>query len=193
MKKFIQGLLISSLMAAPVLAAPTNYNVDAAHSSVTFNIRHLVSTVEGRFRDFQGTIAYDSATPANSKVDFTIKSASIFTDNDQRDGHLKSPDFFDVAKYPTLEFHSKKVMARGKNLEVVGVLTIHGVSKPASLSVKPQGTAVGPYGPVAGFSTDFTINRKDFGIVWNKNLDSGSSMLGEDVNIRVLVEAGQAK
>lgn len=196
MKIAIGSLVLAAGLAlsAPSYAAPTSYSVDPNHSSIVFTVRHLVSQVEGRFRNFDGSIEWDAANPKASSVNFVVKSDSIFTDNDKRDGHLKSPDFFDVAKYPTLEFHSKKVTPRGKDtLEVVGQMTIHGVTKPLMVTVTKLGSAVGPMGEVAGFRTEFTINRKDYGVIWNKNLDSGTSMLGDDVNVRVLVEAGKKK
>ena len=193
MKNTLRGMLVSLLLAAPMAAwaEPVSYTVDPVHSSITFTIRHLVSMVEGRFKSFEGTIAYDAADPKNSKVDFTVPADSIFTDNDGRDKHLKGADFFDVAKYPKLEFHSKKVIQRGKNLEVVGDLTMHGVTKGVSVTVTPLGTSPHPMGgTVAGFKTEFDVNRKDFGIVYNKVLDGGTSMLGDEVSVRILVEAG---
>jgi polyisoprenoid-binding protein YceI len=195
--KFVIGTLVLAAglaFAAPSYAAPTSYSVDPAHSSIVFTVRHLVTEVEGRFRNFEGSINWDASNPRASTVNFVVKSDSIFTDNDKRDGHLKSPDFFDVAKYPTLEFHSKKVTPRGKDtLEVVGQMTIHGVTKPMMVTVTKLGSAVGPNGEVAGFRTEFSVNRKDYGVIWNKTLDSGSTMLGEDVAVRVLVEAGKKK
>ena len=194
MKNTLRGLLFSLILAAPMAswAAPATYTVDGTHSSVTFTVRHLVSQVEGRFKNFAGTIDYDVADPKNSKVDFTVQSDSIFTDNEKRDGHLKGADFFDVAKYPTLEFHSKKVIPRGKNLEVVGEISLHGVKKPITVTVTPLGVSPSPFGgTVAGFKTEFEINRKDFGVIWNKSLDSGGTMLGEEVNVRILVEAAK--
>ncbi|MBN9416040.1 hypothetical protein ABS71_11145 [bacterium SCN 62-11] len=190
--KSLVSLALGAAITWGAWAQPTTYKVDPSHSSVVFNIRHLVSQVEGRFRDFQGSIDYDQKNPRNSKVSFTVKADSIFTDNDKRDAHLKGDDFFAVDKFPTLTFQSKKVLPRGQNkLDVLGTLTIHGVSKDVMVPVQVLGVGPGFKGEVAGFRSDFTIQRKDFGIVWNSKLDKGGSVLGEDVEIRLLVEAGK--
>ena len=190
MKRLILGFWALGMgMAA---AQPVTYKVDPVHSSVIFNIRHLVSQVEGRFRDFQGSIAYDAKEVGNSSVEFSVKSDSIFTDNEKRDAHLKGDDFFATAKYPTLTFKSKRVAPRGPGkLDVLGTLTIHGVSKEVLVPVTVLGVGQGFKGEVAGFRSDFSINRKDFGIIWNSNLDKGGSVLGEEVEIRLLVEAAR--
>jgi len=183
----LTSILLASQMA---WAAPVSYDVDPVHSSIVFSIRHFVSQVEGRFKAFTGTISYDIENPSNSTVKFSVTADSISTDNEKRDGHLKSADFFDVAKYPTLAFESKKVVPRGKDsLDVVGVMTIHGVSKNMTIPVTVLGVGKGKQGPVAGFKSEFPLNRKDFGIVWNSTLDNGGTMLGDDVNIRINVEA----
>ncbi|MBX3168757.1 MAG: YceI family protein [Candidatus Eremiobacteraeota bacterium] len=191
-KQSLVSLALGATLALSAWSEPASYKVDPAHSSVVFNIRHLVSQVEGRFRDFQGSIDYDQKDPRNSKVSFTVKADSIFTDNEKRDAHLKGDDFFAVDKYPNLTFQSKKVSPRGPNkLDVLGTLTIHGVSKDVLVPVQVLGIGPGFQGEVAGFRSDFTINRKDFGIVWNSKLDKGGSVLGEDVEVRLLVEAGK--
>ena len=180
------------MVSLVALAAPANYKVDPSHSSVGFSIRHLVSQVEGRFGKFEGQIQMDQADLKNSKVDFSVDAASINTDNEKRDAHLRGADFFEVEKYPSLSFKSKRVQPRGKDkLEVFGTMTIHGVSKDMSIPVTVLGVGPGFQGEVAGYTSDFTINRKDFGIVWNTNLDKGGSVLGEEVAIRVRVEAGR--
>ncbi len=174
------------------LAQPAAYKVDPAHSSIVFNVRHLVSQVEGRFRDFEGTINYDAKNLKNSSVEFSVKADSIFTDNEKRDAHLKNDDFFAVDKYPTLSFKSKRVVPRGDNkFEVLGTMTIRGVAKEVMVPVQLLGVGPGFQGEVAGFRSDFTINRKDYGIIWNRNLDKGGSVLGDEVSVRLLVEAGK--
>ena len=189
---FYKSLVLAAVLTATGWAQPATYKVDPAHSSVVFNIRHLVSQVEGRFRDFQGSIDYDQKNPRNSKVNFTVQADSIFTDNEKRDAHLKGDDFFAVDKYPSLSFQSKKVLPRGQNkLEVLGTLTIHGISKEVLVPVQLLGVGPGFQGEVAGFRSDFSINRKDYGIVWNSKLDKGGSVLGDEVEIRLLVEAGK--
>jgi polyisoprenoid-binding protein YceI len=189
------GLTLGSLLLAgqALWAAPTSYEVDPAHSGINFSVRHFFSPVQGKFRSFTGTIRYDQGHPEDSSVSFTVQSASIDTDNEKRDGHLKSPDFFDVAKFPTLTFESKKVTpdrSNRKRLNVTGTLTLHGVSQNVTIPVTLLGTGKGMMGPIAGFEADFEVNRKDYGIVWNKALDGGGTMLGDDVQVKVTIEAG---
>lgn len=190
------GALAALALATPLAAAPLPFKIDPAHSQVSFTIRHFFSRVPGRFNDFAGTIQLDEKDLSRSSVEATIQAASIFTNNDHRDKDLKSPNFFSVDSFPTLVFKSTKVTpGDGGKLTIDGNLTIHGVTKPVSL----QGSFLGA-GPVnieggynagyrAGFEATTTINRKDFGIVWNKTLDQGGTMLGDDVAITIGVEA----
>jgi len=190
------GALAALALATPLAAAPLPFKIDPAHSQVSFTIRHFFSRVPGRFNDFAGTIQLDEKDLSRSSVEATIQAASIFTNNDHRDKDLKSPNFFSVDSFPTLIFKSTKVTpGDGGKLTIDGNLTIHGVTKPVSL----QGSFLGA-GPVnieggynagyrAGFEATTTINRKDFGIVWNKTLDQGGTMLGDDVAITIGVEA----
>lgn len=188
----LKTLVLTAALAMPALAAPVTYEVDKVHSSIVFNVRHLVSQAEGRFRDFAGSIRYDAQDVKQSSVEFTVQSASIFTDNEKRDAHLKGEDFFAVEKYPTLSFKSKRVVPRGENkLDVLGTLTMRGVSKDIMVPVSILGVGPGMRGEVAGFRSDFKVNRKDFGIVWNSNLDKGGTVLGDEVEVRLLVEAGR--
>ncbi|MBX3170353.1 MAG: YceI family protein [Candidatus Eremiobacteraeota bacterium] len=187
----LKALCLAALLAAPAMAELTTYQVDPVHSSVTFTIRHLVSEVEGRFRDFEGTVKYDPKNVPASSVNFTVKANSIFTDNEKRDGHLKGDDFFAVEKFPTLTFQSKTVKARGAGkLEVFGNLTIKGTSKAVQV---PCTVAVGqgPKGEVIGVVGEFAINRKDYGIVYNQTLDKGGTALGDDVKIKIRVEGAK--
>ncbi|MCM2303168.1 MAG: YceI family protein [Elusimicrobia bacterium] len=177
-------------VAAPAVHADT-YEIDASHSQVGFRIRHLVGKVPGRFTKFSGTVEYTPGQPKSWKVDATIDPASINTDNEKRDGHLKAPDFFDVAKYPEMSFKSTKVTnVKGDTAKLHGELTMHGVTKPVVLDLELGGTTKDPWGNIrAGFSATGTIDRKDFGIVWNKALDTGGVMLGDDVAISLDIEA----
>jgi len=185
-------LLSSALvLAAPVLAAPQTFEIDPVHSRVEFTIRHMFSKVTGNFGKFQGVITYDAAAPASSSVKAEIDASSIDTNNDRRDAHLKSPDFFDVAKYPTLTFTSNKVSpaADGK-LKVEGTLSIHGITKPVVLDAAFLGSGPGLDGVTrAGFEATTKVDRKDYGIVWNKALDQGGTLLGDDVQINLEIEA----
>jgi polyisoprenoid-binding protein YceI len=188
----VSSLLAGALLiAAPVLAAPQSYEIDPVHSRVEFTIRHMFSKVTGTFGKFKGAVQYDAAAPANSSVNAEIDASTIDTYNDYRDKDLRSPNFFDVAKYPTLTFVSSKVTpgADGK-LKVEGTLTIHGVSKPVVLDAAFLGSGPGLDGvPRAGFEASTKVDRKEYGIVWNKALDQGGTLLGDDVLINLDIEA----
>lgn len=190
-KTFIQALSLALLLPALAAAELAVYNVDPSHSGVSFTIRHFVTNTPGRFKDFGGTIKYDKANPAASSVEFTVKTPSIDTANDDRDNHLRGGDFFEVEKFPTMTFVSKKVAAKDADtLEVTGDLTIKGVTKSITIPVEVLGTAKTPNGEKAGFETAFTINRKDYGIVWNRVMDSGA-VLGDDVKVTISIEANR--
>lgn len=182
-------LLLTLGAAAPLLAADT-YTIDKNHSSVEFRIRHFASKVSGRFGDFEGTIQADPAKPDASSVTFTIKTASIDTNNSHRDDDLKSPNFFDATKFPEITFKSSKMTSTGKDqYAVTGTLTMHGVSKEVTLPVTYLGTAKDPRGNEhAGFELNTKLNRKDFGVDWNKTLDSGGLMLSDDVDVTIDLE-----
>jgi polyisoprenoid-binding protein YceI len=187
-------LWLAFLILLPALAAAelVTYKVDGDHSGVGFTIRHFVSNVPGRFRDFDGVIKYDKQNPAASSVEFTVKAASIDTSNNDRDEHLRGADFFDVQKFPTLTFTSTKVAAKDADtLDVTGNLTMHGVTKQITIPVEVLGSVKTPNGEKAGFESSFTVNRKDYGIVWNRVLDAGGSVLGEDVKINIAIEANR--
>ena len=179
------------LTAASVLAAPQTYVVDRAHSEADFSIRHMMSKVSGKFDDFSGAINVDRANPAASSVEFTIKAASINTGNEGRDKDLRSANFFDVEKHPEIHFKSVSVApSKTKNLyEVTGDLTMHGVTKRVALPVEFLGFQKDPWGNErAGFAVDTTLNRKDYGINWNKALDNGGVLLGDDVKVSINLE-----
>jgi len=176
-------------------AAPLTFDIDKVHSQVGFSIRHFFSKVPGQFKDFSGTIVMDPMRPAASSVDVTIQAASIFMDNERRDSHLRSPDFFAADSFPTLTFKSTKVAPAGKDkYKVTGDLTMRGVTKSVVLDVEFLGmgqVAIGgqSMGTKAGFEATTSVNRHDFGINWNKTLDQGGLMLGEDVAISLHIEA----
>ena len=177
-------------------AAPETFTFDKTHSEVGFNIRHIFSKVHGRFENYDGSIVFDEKNLAASSVQVTIADSSINTQNERRDNHLRSEDFFWVEKYPTLEFKSTKVVP-GKDkdhFQVLGNLTMRGVTKPVTLEVEMLGmgaVSIGgnSMGTRAGFQATTTVNRKDYGIIWNKTLDTGAVMLGEDVQIVLNIEA----
>jgi polyisoprenoid-binding protein YceI len=185
---FAAGLSIAGIAAA----ATETFVFDKAHTQVGFQIRHFLTKVEGRFRDYEGRIVIDRQNPANSRVDVTIQAASIDTGNDRRDADLKSANFFEVDKYPTITFKSTKVTPNGKDLYLVtGDLTMHGVTKALVVPVRHTGFLNLGKMEKAGFEVTLPMNRKDFGITWNRTLDAGGTMLGDDVQITVLVEANK--
>ena len=194
----IKRAFVTAALAAglAVPATADTFVVDKAHSSATFSIRHLMSRVNGRFTDFTGTIVGDPAKPAEAKVEFTLKAASIDTDQDARDKHLRSADFFDAEKYPEITFKSTKITpAAGKDtFDVTGNLTIRGVTKQVTLPVTYLGSLVDPYkNEKFGFEATTTLNRKDFGIVWNAALDAGGTVLSDDVAVTVNLQAARRK
>ena len=189
--RFIRTVLVTALMATPLLAqnAPETWTVDKGHSSATFKVRHMMANVTGMFREFAGNINIDRADPARSSVEFTIQAASIDTGNANRDEHLRSPDFFDAAKFPTITFKSTAVSAKSANeFDVTGDLTMHGVTRRVTLPVSFLGFGKTARGEKGGFEIETTLNRKDYGILWNKTLDEGGLLLGEDVKVSINLE-----
>jgi len=183
----------AAVLAIPLAAAATTWELDPAHTSVQFSVRHLmVSNVRGEFGKTSGTVEANEADAARSKIEATIDAASIDTRNEKRDTHLRSADFLDVAKYPTITFASKKVEPAGAgHFKVTGDLTLHGVTREVVLDVQgPTPQIKDPWGKArAGAQATTTINRKDFGINWNQALDAGGVAVGDEVTITIDVEA----
>ncbi len=179
------------LFAALPATAAQIFTIDPVHSGAEFKIRHFVTQVSGRFTTLEGTISFDEQAIENSSVEVTIQAASIDTNNEKRDGHLKSADFFDVENHPTLTFKSTKVRKlEGQRFAIDGDLTIRGITKPVTLDAEYLGMHPGAgRGPLAGFSATTRINRLDYGVTWNRTLDSGGVMLGDEVRIELNVEA----
>jgi len=191
MKRHASLLALALLLPAMAAADPAVYRVDGDHSGINFKVRHFVSSVSGRFRDFDGVIRYDKQNPGASSVEFSVKAASIDTASNDRDEYLRSKNFFEVAKYPTLSFISTRVVPKDADtLEVTGNLTMHGVTREITFPVKLLGTVAIPGGEKAGFEASFTVNRKEFGINWNNILDSGP-VLGDEVRVSIEVEANR--
>jgi polyisoprenoid-binding protein YceI len=187
-KKLLLALL--SLAPALALAAPSTWNLDASHSQVGFAVKHLViSNVRGEFTKYEGRIVLDDADPTKSGVEATIDVSSLDTRVADRDAHLKSPDFFDVAKYPSITFKSTRVEKAGKDgLRVTGDLTLHGVTKPVVLTVTTGPEVKGMYGETRrGFSATTKIDRKAFGLTWNKVVEAGPAV-GDEVSITLDLE-----
>ena len=189
----VRRLIIAAALAlsAPALAA--TWQIDPAHSNVSFSVRHMmVSNVRGEFTKVSGTVEGDEKTPAQAVVNATIDATSINTREAKRDDHLKSPDFLDVAKYPTIIFKSKKIEPSGSGqFKVTGDLTLHGVTKEVVLDVSDVTAPIkDPMGKTrAGAQASTKIDRKDFGINWSKVIDGGGLMVGDEVAISVDVEA----
>lgn len=169
-----------------------SYKIDPAHTSVHFSVRHMmVSNVRGEFTATAGSIVVDPANPANSSVEATIEVASINTRDAQRDTHLKSADFLDLEKFPTITFKSTKVEPHGDGGKLTGDLTIHGVTRPITLEIEgPTAEVKDPWGGLRiGASAHGKLSRKDFGLTWNAALETGGVLVGDEVKITIDVEA----
>ena len=167
------------------------FTIDKAHSEAVFQVRHLITKVRGRFSEFEGRIDFDEERPENSTVTVTINTASIDTNEPDRDTHLRSADFFDAGTYPAITFKSERVRKTGANtFEVVGPLTIRNISREITLPVTFLGVARDPWGKSrTGFETEVTINRKDYGLNWNAALETGGFLVGDDVRISLSIQA----
>lgn len=185
---FAVTVLVSQMVFAQAKLADGTYKIDPAHSKVGFEVSHLViSTVEGKFNDFEGTIIVDPKLE-KSKVDVTIKAISIDTDNKDRDEHLRSPDFLDAKKNEKVTFKSKKIEGTPEALKVTGDLTIRGVTKTVTLDGKFTGAVKDPWGnDRVGFAAKTKINRQEYGLKWNKAVESGP-VVGDEVTIDLKVE-----
>jgi polyisoprenoid-binding protein YceI len=188
----MRTLALSLLSALPALvsAAPATWKIDPSHSQVGFSVRHLViSNVRGEFTRYDGTVVLDDADPARSKVEATVDVASVDTRVADRDAHLRSPDFFDAAKHPSMTFRSTKVEPAGKDrLKVTGDLTLRGVTKPVVLDVAVAPEVKGLYGETRrGFSATTKVDRRDYGLAWNKLVEAGPAV-GNEVSIALELE-----
>lgn len=171
--------------------AKTTWVIDASHSSVEFTARHMmISKVRGRFQSFTGSVEFDEQTPANSAVNVEIDVASLDTRDEKRDGHLKSPDFLDVANYPTMSFVSKRIeVVDDSHGRIHGDLTIRGVTREVVLETEYNGQALAPWGATsAGFTASAKVNRKDWGLGWNVALETGGVLVGEEIAIDIELE-----
>jgi polyisoprenoid-binding protein YceI len=188
----IGGILLA-LLIEPNTTRAGEYKVDPAHTTVSFGVRHLFTTVNGFFRSFEGSIIFDPEQPEKTKVEGTIDAASIDTNVEKRDEHLRSPDFLDVEKYPKITFVSTQVTDVDKEKrkgKLHGNLTIRGVTKPVALDVEFLGEGKDPWNNTrAGFHGATTINRKDFNVTWNKIVESGGVLIGDELKVGIDVEA----
>lgn len=192
MKRSLLTGFVAVLLSIPMFASGATYQVDPDHSNFQFKIRHMtVSNVKGEFKKVKGIVSIDGNDLTGLKVEVTLDAASVNTDHAKRDDHLRSEDFFDVARYPTITFVSKKVTKVDENrLKVVGNLTIRGVTREVTVDVDgPTPEVKDPGGNIRrGATGTLKINRKDFGMAWHKVLDNGGMVVGDDVNISVEVE-----
>jgi polyisoprenoid-binding protein YceI len=167
------------------------WQIDYSHSTIYFTARHMmISKVRGRFEKWEGSVEFDESNPEATAVAVTVDVASINTRDEQRDGHLASPDFFNTAEFPHMTFTSTRVEKTGDNSgKLSGDLTIRGVTKEVVLDVEYAGLAKSPWGTVSsGFSASGSINRKDWGLTWNQTLETGGMLVGEKINIEIELE-----
>jgi len=190
MRKLFVPLFVGAVAWSSVAFADVQtFKIDPVHSTVQFKIRHFFSKVTGQFDQYEGSIAIDTKDVTKSTVEATIKTGSIDTKNEKRDGHLKSPECFDAEKNSTITFKSTAWKEAGKDsYDVTGDLTMHGVTKPVTLHVKALGTGPAMGGVRGGWEATTTINRMDFGVSWNKAVEGGGTILGEEVEITLNVE-----
>ena len=191
-RRVLAPLALAVVLAASARAEKETFVFDKNHSEIGFRIRHFVTKVHGRFAKFDGTITLDREKPADSSVELRIESMSIDTGVPARDKDLNSANFFDTATYPEISFKSTRIVPKGGDAyEVTGDLTMHGVTKPVTLTVTSNGFAGdGRGGQKAGFDVAGRLNRKDFGVSWNRIVDQGP-MLGDDVDLVIMVEANK--
>jgi polyisoprenoid-binding protein YceI len=184
-------LVIFSASLVPGLLWAASFTVDGAHSNIGFSVKHLgVSKVRGQFSTVSGKINWDEKKVAMSSFEGEIDVNSINTNNEKRDGHLKSPDFFETEKYPTMLFKSTRVVRENDQFVVYGSLMMHGVTKDVKFPVAVLGPVKGPMGETRiGFEGGFTVDRRDFGLTWSKSVSAGELLVGNDVEVNFSVEA----
>jgi polyisoprenoid-binding protein YceI len=190
-------LLFGAMVWFPsvVHAEPARWNLDPEHSTIEFRVAHMVvSQTTGRFMDYAGFIDMDAEAGTVKAIEATIKTGSVNTNHEKRDAHLRNADFLDVEHYPTIIFKMKSYKKTAEGYTAVGDLTLHGVTKEITLAGHYNGATKDPWGNTrAGFNAEGKLNRKDFGMVWNKMLDSGGLVVGDEVQIRLDIECIKAK
>jgi polyisoprenoid-binding protein YceI len=184
-----------ALWPAAGWADTARWDVDPDHSIIEFRVTHMVvSKTAGRFMDYSGFIEMDPEARTFKTIEATINTASVNTNQEKRDAHLRNPDFFDVEKFPTMTYRLKSYKKQGEGYMAVGDLTLRGVTKEITLAGNFNGVTKDPWGNTrAGFNGEGKLNRKDFGMVWNKTLDSGGLVVGDDVHIRLDIECIKSK
>lgn len=192
------GVLCALLLAgwpAGAGAEMARWDLDPDHSIIEFRVAHMVvSKTAGRFMDYSGVVEMDAEAQQFKTIEATINTASVNTNHEKRDAHLRNADFFDVEKYPTMTYKMKSYKKTGEGYTALGDLTIHGVTKEITLVGTFNGVSKDPWGNTrAGFTAEGKVNRKDFGMVWNKTLDTGGFVVGDEVNIRLDIECIKTK
>jgi polyisoprenoid-binding protein YceI len=181
-------LFAATFLFAGLAFAADTFEIDPSHSAANFSVKHmLVSTVHGRFSKVSGTIVFDENDPSKCSVEAVIKTDSINTDNEGRDKHLKSPDFFDAEKFPEITFKSKKVEKRGNQWVALGTLTMRGVAKDIELPFEVAKLA-GPRGTIIGVGAATTLNRQEYGVSWSRKLDGGGVVVSDEVKVELNLE-----
>lgn len=180
---------------ASAQAETARWDIDPDHSLIEFRVAHMVvSKTAGRFLDYQGFVEMDADAKTFSAIEATINAASVNTNHERRDTHLRNADFLDVQQYPTMTYTMKQYKKQGDAYSVVGDFTLRGVTKEVTLTGVFNGVTQDPWGNTrAGFSAEGKLNRKDFGMVWDKTLDNGGLVVGDDVQIRLEIECIKAK
>ncbi len=193
--RFVMIGALIGLWVLPVQAETARYDVDMDHSTLGFSVAHMVvSKTTGRFMEATGFVEMDPEAGQFKAIEATIKTASVNTNHQKRDTHLKGGDFFDVEKYPTMTYRMKSYQKTGDTYTAVGDLTLHGVTKEMTLVGTFNGAAKDPWGNMrAGFAATGKINRKDFGMNWSKALDSGGLVVGDEVTLQLDIECIKAK
>ena len=188
-------LALLTTWSSPAQAETARWNVDTEHSTIEFRVAHmLVSKTTGHFTDYQGYIDMDADAGTVKAIEATVKTASVTTNHEKRDAHLRNADFFDVEKYPAMTYRMKHYQKTAEGYQAVGELTLRGVTKDITLTGNFNGVAKDPWGNLrAGFNAEGKLNRKDFGMVWSKTLDGGGLVVGDDVLIKLDIECIKAK
>jgi len=185
-------LAIGLLLLVPVFVQAATWDLDVDHTNLQFKVKHLmISNVKGKFNAFAGNLTTQGEDLSTGRLDVTIQVDSIDTDNQKRDDHLRSPDFFDVANHPTMTFVSKKIIASNDRVDkIIGDLTIRGVTREVTLEIEDQSPVIiGPWGKTRrGATATTTIDRRDYGLSWNKTLDTGGLVVDNDVKITLEAE-----
>ncbi|MBL7767862.1 MAG: YceI family protein [Flavipsychrobacter sp.] len=195
MRKLNLLMMTAALALGMSATAQTKWKLDKGHSSVRFSVNHMVvSEAEGTFKMWDGTVEHSKDDFSDAKINFTVDVNSINTDNERRDGHLKSDDFFNAEKFPTMKFESTSMKPLGNNkYELKGNLTIRDVTKPVTFQVTHGGVLAGSRGRKAGFKATTTINRFDYNLKWDKATETGGLIVGKEVEVTVKVELDEVK